>query len=305
MSATRPAAWYRSVASISSAVGIPAWAAASTGGVPAAARLGLPQSAVSNKVSRIERALGVRLFDRSVRGVVVTSAGHRLLLHANGIVAAMKAMVEDVRPATPGRAATVSCYSPLVGDLVSALAAVEGVEWLVEEFHYGMSPQRVRENRLDVVVGYSLPSAPVPVPADDRWRVFAREQIAVAVGVSHPLAGARDVDLEDLRDETWAARCEGPLRELLTHSCRDNGFAPRIRYSLADNSSIACAIMDGRAISLSAPVSRRKGIRIVPLRDGPCRELYAACSPASFSRDDSTRILDTVEDWYRRTCGQS
>lgn len=51
-----------------------------TGGFrPAAHRLGLPASTVSDVVRRLEESLGLRLLNRSTRGVMPTEAGRRLL----------------------------------------------------------------------------------------------------------------------------------------------------------------------------------------------------------------------------------
>lgn len=51
-----------------------------TGGFrPAAQRLGLPASTVSDLVRRLEETLGLRLLNRSTRGVMPTEAGRRLL----------------------------------------------------------------------------------------------------------------------------------------------------------------------------------------------------------------------------------
>ncbi len=52
----------------------------------AAERLHIVQSAVSQQISRLERELGVELFDRSARRVKVTPAGERLLLEARAVL---------------------------------------------------------------------------------------------------------------------------------------------------------------------------------------------------------------------------
>ncbi|MFD0418792.1 LysR family transcriptional regulator [Streptomyces sp. NPDC127108] len=66
-------------------------AVADTGGFGRAAeRLGIVQSAVSQQVRRLERELGVTLFDRSTRHVRLSSAGERLLPEARAVLAAAR-----------------------------------------------------------------------------------------------------------------------------------------------------------------------------------------------------------------------
>ena len=58
-------------------------AVADVGGVTrAAGYLNLTQSAVSMQIKRLEESLGQQLFDRSGRGVALTSAGEQLLSYA-------------------------------------------------------------------------------------------------------------------------------------------------------------------------------------------------------------------------------
>ncbi len=61
---------------------------AEQGGMTRAARvLGLTQSAVSQTVAALEEAVGKQLFDRAVRPIVLTGAGHALLGHGQRILA--------------------------------------------------------------------------------------------------------------------------------------------------------------------------------------------------------------------------
>lgn len=60
---------------------------AEQGGMTRAAEvLGLTQSSISQTISVLEAAVGKQLFDRSVRPIVLTSAGHALLRHSQKIV---------------------------------------------------------------------------------------------------------------------------------------------------------------------------------------------------------------------------
>lgn len=55
----------------------------------AARRLGLTPAAVSKNVARLEASLGVRLFQRSTRHLVLTEGGERLLREAGGALATL------------------------------------------------------------------------------------------------------------------------------------------------------------------------------------------------------------------------
>ncbi|MET9343368.1 LysR family transcriptional regulator [Nonomuraea sp. NPDC003804] len=71
----------------------------------AAERLSIVQSAVSQQIQRLERELGVRLFDRSTRHVSLSGAGERLLAEARAVLAAAdrtRQVAADIAAGTDG-----------------------------------------------------------------------------------------------------------------------------------------------------------------------------------------------------------
>ncbi len=63
----------------------------------AAAELHLTPSAVSHQVARLEDLLGVRLFERSTRGVALTPAGRSYLQRVGGALGAINSATDDLR----------------------------------------------------------------------------------------------------------------------------------------------------------------------------------------------------------------
>jgi DNA-binding transcriptional LysR family regulator len=63
----------------------------------AAARIGMAQPPLSRAISKLERRLGVRLFDRTTRSVTLTAAGQTLLDEAREIIAAVDRAVARTR----------------------------------------------------------------------------------------------------------------------------------------------------------------------------------------------------------------
>ncbi len=62
----------------------------------AARRLALTPAAVSRNVAQLERNLGVRLFQRSTRGLTLTEAGERFLQTVSGGLDSIQAAIADV-----------------------------------------------------------------------------------------------------------------------------------------------------------------------------------------------------------------
>ncbi len=75
----------------------------------AATRLGYTQSAVSQQIATLERAVGERLIDRpgGPRRVSLTEAGEVLLRHAERIVAGMEAAWADLEALSTGGAGSL------------------------------------------------------------------------------------------------------------------------------------------------------------------------------------------------------
>ena len=63
----------------------------------AANDLHISASAVSHQVSKLENLLGVRLFERSARGVELTPAGQNYLQRVASALGAINAATEDLR----------------------------------------------------------------------------------------------------------------------------------------------------------------------------------------------------------------
>ena len=63
----------------------------------AAAILGVTQPALSRQLGELEKSLGLRLFDRNGRGVVVTDDGQAFLGHAQKIIGQMQSAVADMQ----------------------------------------------------------------------------------------------------------------------------------------------------------------------------------------------------------------
>ena len=105
----------------------------------AALELGISTTALSNAVGKLERALGVRLFNRTTRSVSLTEAGQRFIAKVAPAVRDIHEAMEDARSqqATPSGTLRINAFPT---------AAREIFPWLVLPFL-----RRYPEVRIDIV----------------------------------------------------------------------------------------------------------------------------------------------------------
>ncbi|WP_308207677.1 LysR family transcriptional regulator [Actinomadura madurae] len=91
----------------------------------AAERLGMAQPPLSQRIQRLEKELGVRLFDRSSRRVRLTAPGGLLLEEARDILVRVDRVYSVAERARLGELGTVRAGLPsdLAGPIVAALIA--------------------------------------------------------------------------------------------------------------------------------------------------------------------------------------
>jgi DNA-binding transcriptional LysR family regulator len=99
----------------------------------AARRLGYTQSAISQQIAALERAVGERLVERpgGPRPVTLTEAGRLLLAHADAIVARLKAAQADMAALQEGEAGTlrVGTFQSVGARILPAVIARFTAEW--------------------------------------------------------------------------------------------------------------------------------------------------------------------------------
>ncbi len=120
----------------------------------AAIALGMTQPPLSQGVQRLERHLGVRLFDRDARGVRITEAGAALLPHAEDLLALADRLVEEAGGWASAASLRVGLAGDLEGRIPGLVAMLAGVGPAVQPVVGGSADlvDQVRAGDLDVAV---------------------------------------------------------------------------------------------------------------------------------------------------------
>lgn len=216
-------------------------AAAQTGSFTAAAHeLGFSQPAVSQRVRRFERELGLPLFVRNPTGVTPTQAGEVLLRHAVDALSCMESArqeIEALRDLQSGHVRIVAFPSVSTTVLPLAIAALQRQHPNVTVSFEQMDP----DTAIDIILDGTADLAVVYSYDDDMFddrsgasltrQLLLVDPLYVALNRSHPLAWRRELELRDLADEDWLL---GYHAHQLEQAARDAGFVPRRSHSVID-----------------------------------------------------------------------
>ncbi|MGE0314459.1 MAG: LysR substrate-binding domain-containing protein [Lautropia sp.] len=195
----------------------------------AAQRLGTTQPALSKQLKRLERSLGVAVFERSLRGVRPTEYGAALLPRARAIREQARQAGEEVaqrRGRLEGRVVVALSHFATLALMPSVLPAFRerwpgvALRILPPTFHLG----RLREGLPDFAV-MSLPVA--RLGNEYSTRAVYTTTVAAIVRAGHPLIGA--TRLRQLADADWILPSpESSIAQGLARAMRDaNLAAPR------------------------------------------------------------------------------
>jgi DNA-binding transcriptional LysR family regulator len=255
----------------------------------AAERLHIVQSAVSQQIRRLERDLGMDLFDRTTRTVRLTEAGKTLLPHSRQLLAtAAKARtaIDELRAehAATVRLGTSVGLGSRLEIILAEFARLSGnatLELVTAETDERL--RRVRSGELDA----TLLRGERPVPGLELLPLW-EDPLMVALPARHDLAVRAVIDLADLAGLPLrlASRQRNPtLHDLITRSCREAGFEPEFGPEFTTDQDTLAAIGFGRPswTVFYAPQAEQlpvSGVVFRPLRNpAPVMRAFLAVHP--------------------------
>jgi DNA-binding transcriptional LysR family regulator len=238
----------------------------------AAEQLHVAQPTLTRMLARLERRLGVALFDRSGKRLALNTYGRIFYEHArraqSELDSARRAIDDLANPAAGEiRLGFLGSFgSTVVPRLIAGFrAASPGVTFALEEGAAESIGDLVRSGSIDLGVVSPRPQAP-----NLAWRSLFRQRLGVAFPCDHALAAAAAVSMSDLADEPFVAMQPGfGMRRLLDELCAAAQFQPRIILESATLTSTAGLVAAGLGISLM-PLDGSEhapGLSVLPLAD--------------------------------------
>ena len=190
----------------------------------ASAELGMTQPAATKMIQELESALGQKLFERVGRGQKLTPAGASVLRYFAGLRGSIEAMTRELAEMQLGRSGRLSVGSIMAPSptlLTQAIIALKKSYPLLSlDVTLDTSDrlfELLREGVLDVAIGRIRGEQ----WADYVFTPLENEELAIVVGMQHPLGTQESVTFASLLAYPWILQPPGsPMREVLEQEFR-------------------------------------------------------------------------------------
>ena len=237
----------------------------------AAAELFVSQPALSGRISRLERAVGTRLFERRQGGVRFTEAGRAFAPYAEQVLAALDRGVGDAVAASRQGVLRVDVLDAGLAVPRRAVerlrAALPLVELDVSERGSVDQERRIRSGELDLALGTAGPSRVGIVQ-----RRIASEPLGVALPAADPRAACTALGAIDLRDDVHyvPSTAFAPEWVALIHATLDGVPESIVPLHTESTRTPLELVANGGCVAVSlASTPAPDGVVVVPLVGAP------------------------------------
>ncbi|EEJ0026914.1 LysR family transcriptional regulator [Salmonella enterica subsp. enterica] len=197
----------------------------------AAKRLNMTQPPLSRQIQLLEHQLGVELFDRTTRSVVLTAAGRRFFIEAQDLLQRAHVAMLNAQKMSQGNigsvnisfvASAVYAFLPMV--VAKGKERYPHIDISLKEMTTGEQFEALRLRQSDIGL-VRAPSALTGVSSE----ILVSEPFVLAVPRQHELATLSDITIAHLDKQPfimYALSAWQPFYELLTGMFRSNNIQP-------------------------------------------------------------------------------
>lgn len=273
----------------------------------AASAMHLTTSAVSQRLTKLERQLAQPLLERYGRGVRLTDAARLLVSRADRILSLVDeaaAELEGHRGAVVGRVSVAGFPSAARGLLTVALSAL-AVEYPhltlhMSEMEPDVSVPMVLRGDIDVAVVQDWFNVPLSLPAGVCKAELLDDVADIAVPSAHPLAGRDTVDLGELAGERWVSWPAGSgCHDWLRFTLRGYGVEPTIAHTAEEYATQLAMVAAGFGVAVIPRLGRNappEGVRVLGVQPQLSRHVYAVWREENGRRPALTAAVRALVD---------
>jgi DNA-binding transcriptional LysR family regulator len=266
--------------------------------------LAISQPALSRAIGRLERELGVPLFERNGRSIALNRYGRLFLRRADRMLkefAEGKQELEDLLHPERGELSlgflhTLGVQS--VPDLIKAFRDDHpDIRFQLHQNSTQYLLDQLASGDVDLVL-----ASPRETKLQIRWAELWSEELFVVVPNGHRLAGSGSIQLEDIRGEPIISFKQGyGLRKITDKLFQEAGFSPDIRFEGEEAHTIAGLVAAGLGVAILPEMKGiDSGLTLLSVRNPGCRRAIGiAWMEGRYLSPAAERFRQFVIDYIR------
>jgi molybdate transport repressor ModE-like protein len=282
-------------------------AVARTGSISAAASvLHITTSAVSQRLTKMEREVGQPLLCKRGRGVRLTDAAELLVDYADRILSIVDeaaVALENQQGSVAGKIHVAAFSTAARGLLPAALGTLleshPDLRVEVGEMEPDVCIPALMRGQIDIAIVQDWFNLPLELSSDLIKFPLLDDVVDITLPAEHRLAGRATVSFDDLLDEPWVS---WPARTVchnwLLYTFHARGAEPNIVHTAAEHATQFALVAAGLGVAAVPRLGRDftpSGVRIVAVEPELIRHVYAVWRPESNRRLTIHATIDALQ----------
>lgn len=276
----------------------------------AADKLHIAQPSLSQQLSKLEKEIGVLLFQRTTNSVEMTHAGEVFVERAQKILDSMEQLRKEMSDISQTKAGKVTIGTmPITGSHI--------LPHVVPQFHkrypdidFVLTEEPSTSNLIKMTAQGKIDLCLLSLPIHEEslsYEPIVEEEIFLAVPKKHALYKSyieqrEPVDLELVQEESFISLKKGQgFRQITIDLCREAGFEPKVVFESSNIETVQSLVASGMGIafvpSLIATAPRSEFVpAYIPIRHRPSRTLVLAYRTGRYMSKAAEAFMETLKD---------
>lgn len=222
----------------------------------AAKELNVSQPSLSNSIQRLEKRLGMPLFERQGRQIKLNAYGKTYLRRVEQAFLALEEGERELSDMAGLEHGVISMAVMLPYILPNLLK-----DYLTNHPHVRVNQRQAgslleMRNELEKAeIDFCISTIPVNGP-DIEWLTLVEEEMCLTVPKGHRFADRESINLSEVADDHFITlSSKYNYREITDGFCRQAGFEPHIAFELEEVSAIQTLVEMGLGVTFTLPLS--------------------------------------------------
>lgn len=272
----------------------------------AAETLKITQPALSRAISRLEGEMGVPLFDRQGRSIVLNRYGRSFLNHVNNILfeyEEAKREIQDTIDPDKGEISLGFLHTlgaSYIPDLINGFVKKSpGISFQLHQNSTNVILNQLMAGEIDLC----MLSLNEKIPQVE-WNYLWSEELVIIVPSGHHLVKNKYIALEQIANEPLVSFKEGySIRKTIDDLLKKAGITPRITFEGEEVHTIIGLVAAGLGVAFIPNTKgiNRKGIALLHVKSDECkRDIGIAMVKGRYISPAASKFRQYVLDKYNK-----